>query len=145
MMLRIQGTYQGHVSRAVVNLDWNQVQVKPLGCHRDTIPHLSPLSLAFIFSRGLLTLSVLNVIARNICSSPGCGGCKALHPKNVEKTTVCELELDEPKSMQFKQAIENNYWFELFMVTLKTVQEPVPTISEAVLEFQKSNFLVFDA
>ncbi|GJU63193.1 transmembrane 9 superfamily member 1-like protein [Tanacetum coccineum] len=35
--------------------------------------------------------------------------------KNVEKTTICELELDEPKVMQFKQAIENNYWFELFM------------------------------
>lgn len=35
--------------------------------------------------------------------------------ENVEKTTVCELKLDEPKAMQFKQAIENNYWFELFM------------------------------
>lgn len=35
--------------------------------------------------------------------------------ENVDKTTVCELELDEPKVMQFKQAIENNYWFELFM------------------------------
>ncbi|KAL4553996.1 hypothetical protein LXL04_039887 [Taraxacum kok-saghyz] len=35
--------------------------------------------------------------------------------KNVEKTSVCKLELDEPKVMQFKQAIENNYWFELFM------------------------------
>nr|KAJ0184601.1 hypothetical protein LSAT_V11C900504270 [Lactuca sativa] len=35
--------------------------------------------------------------------------------KNVEKTTVCKLELDEPKAMQFKQAIENSYWFELFM------------------------------
>lgn len=35
--------------------------------------------------------------------------------ENVEKTTVCKLELDEPKAMQFKQAIENSYWFELFM------------------------------
>ncbi|XP_071697574.1 transmembrane 9 superfamily member 1-like [Rutidosis leptorrhynchoides] len=35
--------------------------------------------------------------------------------KNVEKTIICELELDEPKVSQFKQAIENNYWFEFFM------------------------------
>ncbi|KAI7748727.1 hypothetical protein M8C21_005751, partial [Ambrosia artemisiifolia] len=35
--------------------------------------------------------------------------------ENVDKTTVRELELDDSKAMQFKQAIENNYWFELFM------------------------------
>ncbi|KVH93509.1 Nonaspanin (TM9SF) [Cynara cardunculus var. scolymus] len=35
--------------------------------------------------------------------------------KNVEKTTICELELDEAKVKQFKEAIENNYWFEFFM------------------------------
>ncbi|KAI3774486.1 hypothetical protein L1987_49044 [Smallanthus sonchifolius] len=35
--------------------------------------------------------------------------------KNVDKTTICDLELDEPKVKQFKEAIENNYWFEFFM------------------------------
>ncbi|KAJ9538178.1 hypothetical protein OSB04_030911 [Centaurea solstitialis] len=35
--------------------------------------------------------------------------------KDVEKTTICELELDEAKVKQFKEAIENNYWFEFFM------------------------------
>ncbi|GKC55720.1 transmembrane 9 superfamily member 1-like protein [Tanacetum coccineum] len=35
--------------------------------------------------------------------------------KNVEKTTICTLELDEPKVLQFKQAIDDNYWFEFFM------------------------------
>ncbi|KAI3712415.1 hypothetical protein L1987_70971 [Smallanthus sonchifolius] len=35
--------------------------------------------------------------------------------KNVEKTTICELELDDSKVKQFKEAIENNYWFEFFM------------------------------
>ncbi|KAI3448330.1 hypothetical protein Pfo_004995 [Paulownia fortunei] len=35
--------------------------------------------------------------------------------KPVEKTTICELELDEGKVKQFKDAIENNYWFEFFM------------------------------
>ncbi|KAM0061861.1 putative nonaspanin (TM9SF), MFS transporter superfamily [Helianthus debilis subsp. tardiflorus] len=35
--------------------------------------------------------------------------------KNVEKATICELQLDESKVNQFKEAIENNYWFEFFM------------------------------
>ncbi|KAL4556116.1 hypothetical protein LXL04_038757 [Taraxacum kok-saghyz] len=35
--------------------------------------------------------------------------------KNVEKTTICDLELDEPKVLQFTHAIEHNYWFEFFM------------------------------
>lgn len=35
--------------------------------------------------------------------------------ENVDKTTICELELDESKVKQFKEAIENNYWFEFFM------------------------------
>ncbi|CAI9770128.1 unnamed protein product [Fraxinus pennsylvanica] len=35
--------------------------------------------------------------------------------KPVDKTTICELELDEAKVKQFKDAIENNYWFEFFM------------------------------
>ncbi|XP_065870718.1 transmembrane 9 superfamily member 1 [Euphorbia lathyris] len=35
--------------------------------------------------------------------------------KNVDKATICSLELDEAKVKQFKDAIENNYWFEFFM------------------------------
>ncbi|XP_023552302.1 transmembrane 9 superfamily member 1-like [Cucurbita pepo subsp. pepo] len=35
--------------------------------------------------------------------------------KNVERTTICQLELDEPHVKQFKDAIENGYWFEFFM------------------------------
>ncbi|KAA0038973.1 transmembrane 9 superfamily member 1 [Cucumis melo var. makuwa] len=35
--------------------------------------------------------------------------------KNVERTTICQLELDESKVKQFKDAIENGYWFEFFM------------------------------
>ena len=35
--------------------------------------------------------------------------------ENVEKTKICELELDEAKVKVFKEAIENNYWFEFFM------------------------------
>ncbi|KAK9059597.1 hypothetical protein SSX86_020301 [Deinandra increscens subsp. villosa] len=35
--------------------------------------------------------------------------------KNVEKSKICELELDESKVKQFKEAIDNNYWFEFFM------------------------------
>jgi len=33
----------------------------------------------------------------------------------VEKTTFCRLELNEANVKQFKDAIENNYWFEFFM------------------------------
>ncbi|KAI6701722.1 hypothetical protein NL676_016046 [Syzygium grande] len=35
--------------------------------------------------------------------------------KNVEKGVICPLELDEGKVKQFKDAIENSYWFEFFM------------------------------
>ncbi|KAM6581027.1 hypothetical protein CsatA_004801 [Cannabis sativa] len=35
--------------------------------------------------------------------------------QNVEKTVICQLELDEAKVKQFKDAIENSYWFEFFM------------------------------
>ncbi|KAL2513902.1 Transmembrane 9 superfamily member 1 [Forsythia ovata] len=35
--------------------------------------------------------------------------------KPVDKTTICELELDEAKVKQFKDAIENSYWFEFFI------------------------------
>ncbi|KAE8686757.1 Transmembrane 9 superfamily member 3 [Hibiscus syriacus] len=35
--------------------------------------------------------------------------------KNVDKSTICQLELDEVKVRQFKDAIENSYWFEFFV------------------------------
>ncbi|KAG6780230.1 hypothetical protein POTOM_013084 [Populus tomentosa] len=35
--------------------------------------------------------------------------------KNVDKGVICQLELDEAKVKQFKDAIENNYWFEFFV------------------------------
>ncbi|GAB2291168.1 Transmembrane 9 super member 1 [Dionaea muscipula] len=35
--------------------------------------------------------------------------------KNVDRTTICELRLDADKVKQFKDAIENSYWFEFFM------------------------------
>ncbi|PIA47107.1 hypothetical protein AQUCO_01400066v1 [Aquilegia coerulea] len=35
--------------------------------------------------------------------------------KNVDKSSICELELDAAKVKQFKDAIENTYWFEFFI------------------------------
>ncbi|GMJ06852.1 transmembrane nine 1, endomembrane protein 12 [Hibiscus trionum] len=35
--------------------------------------------------------------------------------KIVHKSTICRLELDETKVRQFKDAIENSYWFEFFV------------------------------
>ncbi|CAO2835335.1 unnamed protein product [Amaranthus hypochondriacus] len=35
--------------------------------------------------------------------------------KNIDKTTICKLELDPTKVKQFKDAIENSYWFEFFI------------------------------
>ncbi|XP_010272575.1 PREDICTED: transmembrane 9 superfamily member 1-like [Nelumbo nucifera] len=35
--------------------------------------------------------------------------------KNVDRATICELELNAAKVKQFKDAIENTYWFEFFM------------------------------
>ncbi|GKV21224.1 hypothetical protein SLEP1_g31222 [Rubroshorea leprosula] len=35
--------------------------------------------------------------------------------KNVEKSAICQLELDDAKVKQFKEAIENSYWFEFFV------------------------------
>ncbi|CAN7016897.1 unnamed protein product [Brassica rapa subsp. trilocularis] len=35
--------------------------------------------------------------------------------KNVDRSVICQLELDEAKVKHFKDAIENSYWFELFM------------------------------
>ncbi|XWS67955.1 hypothetical protein CRYUN_Cryun04dG0048900 [Craigia yunnanensis] len=35
--------------------------------------------------------------------------------KNVDKSTICQLELDEAKVRQFKDAIESSYWFEFFV------------------------------
>ncbi|KAM3714682.1 hypothetical protein ACB098_01G356100 [Castanea mollissima] len=35
--------------------------------------------------------------------------------KNVEKAVICQLKLDEATVKHFKDAIENNYWFEFFV------------------------------
>ncbi|XP_042066809.1 transmembrane 9 superfamily member 1 [Salvia splendens] len=35
--------------------------------------------------------------------------------KDVAKTVICEIELDAAKVKQFKDAIDNSYWFEFFM------------------------------
>ncbi|KAL6634548.1 hypothetical protein ACP70R_027219 [Stipagrostis hirtigluma subsp. patula] len=35
--------------------------------------------------------------------------------KNVDKGTICSLELDPVKAKQFSDAIENSYWFEFFI------------------------------
>ncbi|MBA0606018.1 hypothetical protein Godav_018539, partial [Gossypium davidsonii] len=35
--------------------------------------------------------------------------------ENVDRGTICQLELDEAKVRQFKDAIESSYWFEFFM------------------------------
>ncbi|KAM7265651.1 hypothetical protein ACFE04_003334 [Oxalis oulophora] len=35
--------------------------------------------------------------------------------KNVDKTVICQLNLDESKVKIFKDAIDNSYWFEFFM------------------------------
>ncbi|MBA0705154.1 hypothetical protein Golax_017364 [Gossypium laxum] len=40
--------------------------------------------------------------------------------KNVDRGTICQLELDEAKVRQFKDAIENSYWFEFFVVAYLT-------------------------
>lgn len=39
--------------------------------------------------------------------------------ENVDKGSICDLELDETKVKQFKDAIENNYWFEFFIGMLQ--------------------------
>lgn len=35
--------------------------------------------------------------------------------KNVEKGSICSIELDDAKVKQFKDAIDNSYWFEFFI------------------------------
>ncbi|CAL5438900.1 unnamed protein product [Camellia sinensis] len=45
--------------------------------------------------------------------------------KNMEKTTICDLELDEAKVKQFKDAIESSYWFEFFMGMLRMDDLPL--------------------
>lgn len=44
-----------------------------------------------------------------------------LFAENVDKGVICQLELDEAKVKQFKDAIENNYWFEFFVGMFCTV------------------------
>lgn len=36
-------------------------------------------------------------------------------PENTDKTTICSLELDAEKVKQFRDAIDNSYWFEFFI------------------------------
>ncbi|XAR56331.1 hypothetical protein NMG60_11036774 [Bertholletia excelsa] len=35
--------------------------------------------------------------------------------KTVERSTICDIDLDEAKVKQFKDAIESSYWFEFFI------------------------------
>jgi len=35
--------------------------------------------------------------------------------ENVDKGAICTIELDAQKVQQFANAIENSYWFELFI------------------------------
>ncbi|XP_024544739.1 transmembrane 9 superfamily member 1 [Selaginella moellendorffii] len=35
--------------------------------------------------------------------------------KSVDKVTICKLDLDQRKAMEFRAAIEETYWFEFFM------------------------------
>jgi transmembrane 9 superfamily protein 3 len=35
--------------------------------------------------------------------------------ENVDKGAICTIELDAQKVEQFANAIENSYWFELFI------------------------------
>ncbi|KAL1533840.1 Transmembrane 9 superfamily member 1 [Salvia divinorum] len=35
--------------------------------------------------------------------------------RDVDKTSICEIELEAAKVKQFKDAIDNSYWFEFFM------------------------------
>ncbi|KAL6522247.1 Transmembrane 9 superfamily member 1 [Orobanche minor] len=35
--------------------------------------------------------------------------------RDVDKSKICEIELDAAKAKQFKDAIDNSYWFEFFM------------------------------
>lgn len=35
--------------------------------------------------------------------------------ENVERSTICDLKLDAAMVKQFKEAVENSYWFEFFI------------------------------
>ncbi|MCL7033623.1 hypothetical protein MKW94_004414 [Papaver nudicaule] len=37
------------------------------------------------------------------------------YQKNVDRSSICEINLDAPKVKQFTDAIESSYWFEFFM------------------------------
>ena len=38
-----------------------------------------------------------------------------LNADNIERNFICKLELDAGNVQEFKDAIENAYWFEFFM------------------------------
>ncbi|XP_057532278.1 transmembrane 9 superfamily member 1-like [Amaranthus tricolor] len=42
-------------------------------------------------------------------------GIEIKFKKNLDRVSICELELDQSKATQFRDAIENSYWFELFI------------------------------
>ncbi|KAL8234550.1 hypothetical protein R6Q59_020650 [Mikania micrantha] len=62
-------------------------------------------------------------------------------PKNVDKTTICKLPLNKSNVQQFKEAIENNYWFEFFMGM--TFSCPFIYISQMIILFV-AQFFIFN-
>ncbi|CAO2835334.1 unnamed protein product [Amaranthus hypochondriacus] len=42
-------------------------------------------------------------------------GIEIKFKKNLDRVSICELEFDQSKATQFRDAIENSYWFELFI------------------------------
>jgi hypothetical protein len=48
----------------------------------------------------------LNVMLKN---------CSWFTTENVDKSTICSMELDPEKAKQLSDAIENSYWFEFFI------------------------------
>lgn len=41
--------------------------------------------------------------------------------ENVDKASICAINLDAAKVKQFKDAVESSYWFEFFIGMLWTV------------------------
>ncbi|KAL0360036.1 UNVERIFIED_CONTAM: Transmembrane 9 superfamily member 1 [Sesamum radiatum] len=51
--------------------------------------------------------------------------------RDVERTTICEIELEAAKVKQFKDAIDNSYWFEfLWIIHVNLTQENPKTLEE---------------
>ncbi|KAL0351320.1 UNVERIFIED_CONTAM: Transmembrane 9 superfamily member 1 [Sesamum calycinum] len=56
-----------------------------------------------------------NYYSLPFCHPPGNPAHKWGGLGDVERTTICEIELEAAKVKQFKDAIDNSYWFEFFM------------------------------